>query len=234
MHWNRLIGVFEMMSVTEAVNARRSTRAFLDKPVAPELLRQIFATASRSPSGGNLQPWHAYVMAGKVLEDLKEKVRETRKAGGREGLEYMIFPNPLGDVFNARRRKCGEDLYAAIGVPREDKAGRDFQFARNYEFFGAPVGVIFAIDRQFGHAQWVHMGMFIQTVMLVAQEAGLATCAQEAWAGMHKTVGNHLGLPPEQMVYCGLALGYADDAHPINGFTTDRMPLDELAQFRGF
>ena len=223
-----------MMSVTDAVNARRSTRAFLDRPVTPELLRRILATASRSPSGGNLQPWHAYVMTGADLADLKGKVRDSRKGGVREGLEYMIFPNPLADTFNARRRKCGEDLYAAINVPREDKAGRDLQFARNYEFFGAPVGVIFAIDRQFGHAQWVHLGMFIQTVMLVAQEAGLATCAQEAWAGMHKTVSAHLGMPPEQMVYCGLAVGYADTAHPVNGFVTDRMPLDELAQFRGF
>lgn len=223
-----------MMSVTEAVNARRSTRAFLDKPVDLELLRRVLATASRSPSGGNLQPWHAYVMTGDDLDELKGKVRDSRKAGGREGLEYMIFPNPLADIFNARRRKCGEDLYAAINVPREDKAGRDLQFARNYEFFRAPVGIIFAIDRQFGHAQWVHMGMFIQTVMLVAQEAGLATCAQEAWAGMHKTVGAHLELPPELMVYCGLALGYPDTAHPINSFVTDRMPLNELAHFRGF
>lgn len=223
-----------MVSVTEAVNARRSTRAFLDKPVDPELLQRVLTTASRSPSGGNLQPWRVYVMTGADLNDLKGKVRDSRNAGVREGLEYMIFPNPLADTFNARRRKCGEDLYAAIKVPREDKAGRDLQFARNYEFFGAPVGMIFAIDRQFGHAQWVHMGMFIQTVMLVAQEAGLATCAQEAWAGMHKTVGAHLGLPPELMVYCGLAIGYADTSHPINGFVTDRMSLDELAQFRGF
>lgn len=223
-----------MMSVTEAVNARRSTRAFLDKPVDLELLQRILSTASRSPSGGNLQPWRAYVMTGADLEGLKEKVRESRKGGVREGLEYMIFPNPLADTFNARRRKCGEDLYAAIKVPREDKVGRELQFARNYEFFGAPVGIIFAIDRQFGHAQWVHMGMFIQTLMLVAQEAGLATCAQEAWAGMHKTVGTHLGLPPELMVYCGLALGYPDTAHPINSFVTERMSLDELAQFRGF
>jgi nitroreductase len=222
-----------MMSVTDAVNARCSTRAFLDKPVDMELMRGILATASRSPSGGNLQPWNAYVMAGEDLASLKEKVRESLKAA-REGLEYMIFPNPLGDTFNARRRKCGEDLYAAIKVPREDKAGRDLQFSRNYEFFGAPVGMIFAIDRQFGHAQWVHMGMFIQTVMLLAQEAGLTTCAQEAWAGMHKTVSAHLGLPPELMVYCGMAVGYADTTHAINGFVTDRMPLDDLAKFRGF
>src|ERR1700757_2019579 len=121
-----------MMSVTDAVNARRSTRAFLDKPVDPDLLRRILATASRSASGGNLQPRHAYVMAGATLAAMKEKFRDSRKGSVREGLEYMIFPNPLEDTFNARRRKCGEDLYAAIDVPREDKAGRDLQFARNY------------------------------------------------------------------------------------------------------
>lgn len=222
-----------MISVTEAVNSRHSTRAFLDKAVSLELLRSILTTAARSPSGGNLQPWNVYAMMGADLAELKKKVRENIK-GGREGLEYTIYPNPLGEAFNLRRKKCGEDLYAAIKVPREDKAGRERQFGRNYEFFGAPVGLIFAIDRQFGHAQWVHMGMFIQTIMLLAQEAGLATCAQEAWAGMHKTVAVHLALPPELMVYCGMSMGYADLSHPINGFVTERMRVDEFVSFRGF
>jgi nitroreductase len=222
-----------MMSVSEAVRARRSTRAFIDKPVSADLLRSILETAARSPSGGNLQPWNVYVMAGHDLAELKRKTRESLK-GARESGEFKVYPDQLPDTFNTRRKKNGEDLYASIEVPREDKAGRLQQFARNYEFFGAPVGLIFAIDRCFDKPQWVHLGMFIQTVMLLAEEAGLGTCAQEAWSAWPKTVSAHLGLPPNLVVYCGMSLGYADLAHPINKFTTDRMPLEEFTTFRGF
>jgi nitroreductase len=222
-----------MTSVKEAVLARRSTRAFLDKPVSADVLRSILETAARSPSGGNLQPWNVFVMTGDDLAELKRRIRESSKAG-REGPEFKIFPDQLPDIFNARRKKNGEDLYAAIGVPREDKAGRLQQFARNFEFFGAPVGMIFAIDRCFDKPQWVHLGMFLQSIMLLAEEAGLATCPQEAWAAWPKTVSAHLGLPENLMVYCGMALGYVDADHPINKFTTDRMLPDEFASFRGF
>src|SRR5689334_6192472 len=170
-----------MMSVSEAVRARRSTRAFIDKPVSADLLRSILETAARSPSGGNLQPWNVYVMAGDDLAELKRKTRESLK-GARESGEFKVYPDQLPDTFNARRKKNGEDLYASIEVPREDKAGRLQQFARNFEFFGAPVGMIFAIDRCFDKPQWVHLGMFMQSIMLLAEEAGLATCPQEAWA----------------------------------------------------
>lgn len=220
-------------TVTEAINSRQSTRAFLDKPVSLELMHQILSTAGRAPSGGNLQPWSVYVMTGQDLAALKRKLRETPNAK-RDVPEYTIFPNPLADPFNARRKKCGEDLYAALEIPREDKQGRAAQFDRNYDFFGAPVGMIFAIDRSFGHAQWVHLGMFIQTVMLLAQEAGLATCAQEAWATAHKALATHLELPSSMMVYCGMSIGYADASDPVNAFRTERMTLDEFATFRGF
>lgn len=222
-----------MLSVNEAVQARKSTRAFLNKPVSADLLRSILGAAARSPSGGNLQPWNVHVMVGDDLAELKRKTRESLK-GAREDGEFKVYPDLLPDTFNARRKKNGEDLYASIEVPREDKAGRLQQFARNYDFFGAPVGMIFAIDRCFDKPQWVHLGMFIQTVMLLAQEAGLGTCAQEAWSVWPKTVSAHLGLPTNLVVYCGMSLGYADEAHPINKFTTDRMPLDEFATFRGF
>jgi len=222
-----------MTSVTEAVLARRSTRAFLDKPVSGDLLRSILKAAARSPSGGNLQPWNVYVMAGDDLAVLKRKIREDAKSA-RAAPEFTIFPDPLPDAFNARRKKSREDLYAAIGVPREDRAGRLQQFARNYEFFGASVGMIFVMDRCFDKPQWVHLGMFMQSVMLLAEEAGLATCSQEAWAAWPNTVSTHLGLPSNLMVYCGMSVGYADVDHPINKFTTDRVAVDEFATFRGF
>lgn len=222
-----------MTSVKEAVLSRRSTRAFLDKPVSADLLRSILEAAARSPSGGNLQPWHVYAMAGDDLTEFKKKIRDKAKEA-REKPEFMIFPEQLPDAFNVRRKKNGEDLYAAIGVPREDKAGRLKQFSKNYEFFGAPVGLIFAIDRCFDKPQWVHLGMFMQTLMLLAEEAGLATCPQEAWAAWPTTVSAHLGLPPNLVVYCGMSLGYADNDHPINKFTTDRVPVDEFAALRGF
>ncbi len=222
------------MSVTEAVEARHSIRAFLDKPVSEATLRDILDVARKAPSGGNLQPWRVFILSGSALVDLKEAVRKQRSTGEKEGLEYVIFPNPLKEPYNTLRKQCGEDMYASIRVPREDKAGRARQFDYNYEFFGAPVGVIFALDRSFGHAQWVHLGMFMQTVMLLAQEAGLATCAQEAWAGMHKTISQQLKLPPELMVCCGMSIGYADPSHPINGFVTDRMGVGDFATFEGF
>jgi nitroreductase len=128
----------------------------------------------------------------------------------------------------------GEQLYASLGIPREDRPARLRQFARNYDLFGAPVGLFFSIERSFGPPQWAHLGMFIQTIMLLAFERGLGACAQEAWAPVHRTVGEVLGLPESRMLYCGMGLGWADEADPINGWRSEREPLESFATFRGF
>jgi nitroreductase len=223
------------MNVTDAVMSRISTRAFLDRPVPAALIRSILETARYAPSGGNLQPWHVYVLAGARLTALLDLVEARRAAGSLgDGTEYDIYPAELKPHYRQRRSKCAEDMYATISVPRDDRPGRLAHFARNFRCFGAPVALFFAIDRQMGPGQWADLGMFIQTIMLLARERGLSSCAQEAWAMWHKTVAEFVGMPPELMLFCGMALGYADEASPINGLRTERAPLEEFATLEGF
>lgn len=224
-----------MPTVTEALRARHSVRAFLDRPVERGIVEEILTLAARAPSGGNLQPWHVDVVAGEPLQSLKARVQAViaRHPEG-EGTEFPIYPPELAEPWRSRRFAVGEQLYASIGIPREDRFGRLMQFARNYELFGAPVALFFSIPRAFGPPQWAHLGMFLQNIMLLAAERGLGTCAQEAWAAMHETVGAFLGLPDERILYCGMALGWPDEEHPINGWRSDRAPLADFSDFRGF
>jgi nitroreductase len=223
------------VNVSEAVSTRMSCRAFLDTPVPEATVRAILDAARRAPSGGNLQPWHVHVLTGEPLAGLLAAVRRKLPAEPRgEGSEYDIYPAGLVEPYRSRRFECGEDMYATIGVPREDKFARLLQFARNYQFFGAPVGLFFSIDRRLGPPQWSDLGMYMQTVMLLAREHDLHTCPQEAWSVWYRTVGEHLQLPAELMLFAGMALGYADTAHPINSLRTQRAPLEEFATLRGF
>jgi nitroreductase len=145
-----------------------------------------------------------------------------------------VYPPNLHDPYRSRRFKCGEDLYALLGIPREDKPARLANFARNYELFGAPVALFFSIDRRMGQDQWADVGMFMQNIMLLARERGLHTCAQEAWAIWHKSVAEFLQLPADQMLFCGMALGYMDEQAPANKLRTERAKLEEFATLRGF
>lgn len=220
------------MNVSEAVAGRFSARAFMDRPVPEEQVRRILDRARRAPSGGNLQPWHVYVVSGKRLQKLMAKIRRKALLHPRgEKPEYDVYPPSLHEPYRSRRYQCGEDLYASIGIPREDKKARFKQFAKNLEAFGAPVVLFFSIDRRMGNNQWAHLGMFMQTVMLLAVEEGLHTCPQESWSAFHGAVAKFIGLPDEQMFYCGMALGHADLDHPINQWRTDRAPLEEIAKF---
>src|SRR5690606_3618275 len=190
--------------------------------------------AKYAPSGGNLQPWHAYVVGGDRLKEFLAIIAEKQQtAPFGEGTEYDIYPEGLKEPYKARRFKCGEDMYATINVTREDKTGRLQQFARNFRCFDAPVGIFFAIDRQMGLGQWSDLGMFIQSVMLAAREHGLHTCPQEAWAIWYKTVSEFVGIPEELMLFCGLGLGYVDESAAINRLRTDRAPLEEFATLSG-
>lgn len=224
------------MKVSEALKTRITCRAFLDKPVPEATVKQILEEAKYAPSGGNLQPWHAYVITGDRLKEFLAIVAEKQKANpfGDGDTEYDIYPKGLTDPYKSRRFKCGEDMYATIGVPREDKEGRMKQFMRNFRFFEAPVAMFFAIDRQMGLGQWSDLGMFIQSLMLVAREHGLHTAPQEAWAIWHKTVSEFLDMPDELMLFCGLGLGYMDESAPINQLRTDRARLEEFATLSGF
>jgi nitroreductase len=222
------------MNVSEAINTRLTARAFLDTPVDGRVIREILETAKRAPSGGNLQPWHVWVVGGEDLFRFKALIREKMSASPRgEGTEYNIYPPELKEPYKSRRFNVGEDMYATIGVAREDKLGRLMQFARNFEFFGAPCAMFFAIDRQMQQGQWADLGMFMQSIMLLAREHGLHTAPQEAWAIWHKTVGEFLSIPPELMLFCGMGIGTIDPNAAINGLRSDRAPLGEFARFKG-
>jgi nitroreductase len=223
------------MDVRDAVASRFSCRAFLPTPVPLATVRDILERAARAPSGGNLQPWRIHALAGPPLEDLKARIRPHAPTNPRgEGAEYQVYPDPLKEPYHARRYEVGADLYRAIGIPREDRPGRYRQYARNFEFFDAPVGLFCSIDRSMGAPQWADYGMFVQTVMLLARAHGLHSCGIEAWTSWHKTVTAFLDLPGEHMLFCGMALGYADETAPINRWRSSREGVDGFAVFRGF
>jgi nitroreductase len=223
------------MKVSEALASRISARAFLDKPVPKELVLKILEGSARAPSGGNLQPWHVWVIAGEEMARFRALIAEKLKSHpAGEETEYQIYPPNLKDPYRSRRYKCGEDLYATINIGRDNKPARLMQLAKNYQFFGAPVGLFFAIDRDMQEGQWADLGMYMQSIMLLAREYGLHTCPQEAWARWHRTIREFLQMPPEVMLFSGMALGYMDEAHPINTLRTDRAPLEEYASLRGF
>ncbi len=218
------------MNVSEAAARRFSVRAFKSDAVPGALVREILEIAHRAPSGGNLQPWRVYALTGAPLEALKAAA----KASGPAPTQYAVYPENLWDPFRTRRFECGEDLYRSIGIPREDRGARFAQLANNLDFFGAPVGLFFCLDRNLGPPQWSDVGMFMQTVMLLAVERGLDTCAQEFWARFADTVAGCLGLPDDHMVFSGMALGYRDPDHPINQWRTRRDPFDAWCAMRGF
>jgi nitroreductase len=220
------------MTVTDAVNARRSVRGFLDRPVDPDLIRALVERAARAPSGGNLQPWHIDVVGGAALEGFKREIAGKLMAGHRETPAYDIYPLELDDPYKGRRFAIGEAMYGHIGIPREDRAARRMWFARNFAFFGAPVALFCTVGRGMGPPQWSDLGMYLQTLMLLIVEAGLASCAQECWAMYPDTVMRLLGTPPERMLFCGMAIGYEDTSEPANALRSERAPVEEWATFR--
>lgn len=224
-----------MMSVSEAIGQRRSCRAFRPDPVPEETVRELIGKALRSPSGGNLQPWRIIALAGAdkdAVTPLAQGALFSNPDG--EDDEYPIYPPNLPEPWRSRRFRVGEDLYASLGIPREDKPARLAWLAQNFAWFGAPVGLFFITRRWFGHGQWAHMGMLMQSIALLAEEEGLATCMQEAWAKVRNTLHPHLALADDELLYCGMALGWPDREAPVNTWRSDRAALDEIAEFRGF
>jgi len=219
------------MNVDEALKTRISVRAFTGQPVPEALVRDILEVARFAPSGGNLQPWRVIAVAGAA----RDAVVALAKANlpGDEG-ERPVYPANLWEPYRTRRYKLGEDMYALLGIPRENKGARLMHLAQNFEFFGAPVGLFFIIDKAMGHGQWAHLGMFMQSAALAAVERGVASCMQEAWARMRAPLAAHFGLGAHEMIYCGMALGYADASKPVNTLRSDRASVDEIAEFRGF
>ena len=216
------------MNVSEAVKSRRSTRAFLKNPVDNNLLKELLKISSRSPSGGNLQPWKIYVINGDSMQSFLDFQKTWTQP---ETPAYDIYPKNLKEPYRSYRYELGEQMYDLLGIEREDKDSRIKQVMKNFEFFGAPSAFFCFVDRQMGPPQWSDLGMFLQTFMLLAQEYGLDTCAQEAWSMKQESVSKFAGINDELMLFCGMSIGYKDPKAEVNKLYSERSSLDDWATF---
>lgn len=216
------------MDVVDAVHSRSSIRQFLPDPVGDDVLRSLLADASRAASGGNVQPWRIYVVNGESMARLREFLPTQPPI---EATEYDIYPPKLTEPYRTNRFAIGEQMYATLGIEREDKAGRLRQFAHNGDFFGAPAALFCFVDRQMGPPQWSDLGMFLQTFMLLAVERGLATCAQEYWSVRHAAIAGFVGAPDDEMLFCGVSIGHPNPDAPVNALRSERMAVDDWARF---
>lgn len=219
-----------MMNVEQAMQQRHSVRAFLPRTVDAALVRDLLAQAGQAASGGNLQPWRVIALTGDSLQVL----RQAMPAATPDCDAALVYPEQLWEPYRSRRFDNGEDLYRSIGIGREDRSGRQQQLARNTHMFGAPVGVFIAVDSRMLHAQWVDLGIYLQSLMLLATGKGLATCAQGFWRNYSDFVSRHLALPQGYQIAFGMALGYEDSAAPINQWRSTRAGLGDWCEMRGF
>jgi nitroreductase len=224
----------QQQAVDAAITSRRSIRAYLPTPVAREDIEAILEVAARAPSGTNTQPWKVYVLTGAVKERLSAAILaaygDPRQASGHTE-EYAYYPREWVSPFIDRRRKVGWDLYALLGLTRENKTGMAAQHGRNYRFFDAPVGLIFTIDRVMEQGSWLDYGMFLQNIMVAARGRGLDTCPQAAFTQFHRIIAEVLGMPSKEMLVCGMALGYADRDRVENSLVTEREPVAAFVRF---
>ena len=216
------------MDVTEAVDSRKSIRAFLDKAVDDSLIKELLEKSSRAASGGNLQPWKIYVINGETMNSFHKFQSEWTEP---ETPAYAIYPDNLKEPYKTSRYEVADDMYSLLGIEREDKEARFKQVLKNYEFFGAPAAFFCFVDRQMGRPQWSDLGMFLQTFMLLAKEAGLDTCPQEAWAMKQESVTTFVEAPEELMLFCGMAIGYQDESEKVNELRTSRRPIEDWTVF---
>ena len=216
------------MDVTEAVDSRKSIRAFLDKAVDDSLIKELLEKSSRAASGGNLQPWKIYVINGKTMNSFHKFQSEWTEP---ETPAYAIYPENLKEPYKTSRYEVADDMYSLLGIEREDKEARFKLVLKNYEFFGAPAAFFCFVDRQMGRPQWSDLGMFLQTFMLLAREAGLDTCPQEAWAMKQESVTAFVEAPDELMLFCGMAIGYQDESEKVNELRTSRRPIEDWTVF---
>lgn len=220
------------MNVSLAMQERRSVRAFLPRNPSAQDVEMLLEDSARAASGGNLQPWKAIALTGAPLEQVIDAVRVAEP--NEEAMAGMSYPPNLWEPYRTRRFKNGEDLYRSINVPREDKAARLEQMAKNGQFFGAPVGIFVFVDSRMGYAQWLDLGIYLQSLMLLATERGMATCPQGFWRRYGDTVERSLGVTAPYRLAYGVALGYEDTGAPINALRADRAVFGEWAELRGF
>ena len=224
--------------VDEAILSRRSIRAFTAQPVTKEVVAELLAVASRAPSGTNTQPWKVYVLQGASRTELADKVcavhdaiRANPTLAAEYQEEYDYYPQKWLSPYIDRRRENGWSLYGLLGIGKADKDKMHAQHQRNYRFFDAPVGLMFTMDRVMGRGSLVDFGMFLQNFMVAARGRGLDTCPQAAWNGFAKIIMPHIGATPDEMLVCGMALGYADQSALVNTLTTPRVPVEQFTNW---
>lgn len=219
------------MNVTQAINQRHSCRAFTSKTVSADIIKDILNTAKRAPSGVNMQPWEVFVTTGKAKTNLCNKMTAAFRAGKTEEMDYHYYPTKWVEPFKARRVATGKQLYAALDIKREDKEKRLKQWEANYSAFNAPVMLLFFIDKSLETGSYMDYGMFLQNIMLLAEEAGLATCPQGALAEFPHLIKQELSVDNEKILLGGMALGYRDETNIVNQYKTPRAELEEFCQF---
>jgi nitroreductase len=221
-------------AVEEAITSRHSIRAFLPTPVPRATIEAILAVAARAPSGTNTQPWHVTVLAGAALKSLSAKLvaaYDDPVERARHTEEYAYYPTEWRSPFIDRRRKVGWDLYGLLGIAKTDKERMHAQHRRNYEFFGAPVGFMFTIDRIMRQGSWLDFGMFLQNVMVAARGRGLDTCPQAAFTPFHRLITEAIAIPDDQQLVCGMSLGVRDPDAIENTLVTEREPVASFTRF---
>jgi len=217
--------------VFAAARTRRSVRAYKPDAVSLETVREIVALGRHAPSGSNIQPWRVHVLTGATLQRVGDALRQAFLSGAPERRDYRYYTDPIEEPYLARRRECGWGLYGTLGIARGDRGKSKAYRATNYNFFGAPAGLVFSIDRKLEKGSWLDYGMFLQTIMLAARARGLHTCAEASIANYPDIVRRELGISEDWIVICGMALGYADPDAVINTFQPPRIGLAEYATF---
>jgi len=227
-------GPADTRAVEAAITSRRSVRAFLPTPVPRERIEEILGVASRAPSGTNTQPWKVYVLTGEALRSLSARLvaaYDDPVEREKHTEEYAYYPTDWVSPFIDRRRKVGWDLYGLLGIGKQDKARMHAQHRRNYEFFGAPVGLMYTIDRTMRQGSWLDFGMFLQSVMVAARGLGLDTCPQAAFIQFHRIIMERIGAPASEQLVCGMSMGHADPDAIENTLRTEREPVERFARF---
>jgi nitroreductase len=224
----------KIQAVDDAIRSRHSMRRYLPTPVPQAVVAEILELAARAPSGTNVQPWKVYALAGDARKALSDAILEQYNQGAKEGREFDYYPKEWAEPWLSRRRKVGFGLYNLIGIPKGDKARMHEQTGRNYQFFDAPVGLIFTMNRLLGRGMFLDYGMFLGNLVIAARARGLDTCVQNAFADYHVTIRKHLGIDDDELIVCGVALGYADPNAPENTLVSEREPVDAFTHFRGF
>ena len=219
------------MNILDAIQGRQSIRSFQKKEVSIKIIEKILSISRFAPSGGNTQPWKIYVLSQKLMKELEESVFSNLDNGISETANFNIYPQPMSDHLKNRVKECGKLMYEALEIGKEDVEGRLNQLKQNFSFFGAPVGMLVTVEKEVDLNGWGHVGHFIQNICLSSMEFGLGTCLQESWSMYPETAQKIVKFSESEILWCGIALGYPDEDHPINNYRTPRENLKNFAKF---